>query len=185
MDQQTDAEIVARVLKGDKKAYALLIEAYKGPVFNLVFRMTGSYSDADDLSQEIFIRAYQNLRQFDQDKKFFTWLYTLGINLIRNHLKKKAKDVENHTMDHQSPELQTKGDASGEGDFPSEESMRRLDENMRKLPVDLREAIILKFYQDLTFEEVAAITGDSLSAVKMRVYRGLEKLKQLMEVIRL
>ena len=56
---------------------------------------------------------------------------------------------------------------------------------MQKLPVDLREAIILKFYQDLTFEEVATITGDSLSAVKMRVYRGLEKLKQLMEVIKL
>ena len=63
--------------------------------------------------------------------------------------------------------------------------MRRLDVNMQKLPVDLREAIILKFYQDLSFEQVAAITGDSLSAVKMRVYRGLEKIKQLMEVRKL
>ena len=185
MDQKADAEIVADVLKGDVQSYALLIEAYKGPVFNLAFRMTGSYSDADDLTQEIFIRAYQKLQQFDQDKKFFTWLYTLGINLIRNHLKKKAKDVANHTMDRRFPEPQTKGDESREGDFPSEDSMRRLDENMQKLPVDLREAIILKFYQDLTFEEVAAITGDSLSAVKMRVYRGLEKLKQLMEVVKL
>ena len=185
MGQKTDAEIVVRVLKGDKKAYALLIEAYKGPVFNLAFRMTGSYQDADDLTQDIFIRAYQNLHQFDQDKKFFTWLYTLGINLIRNHLKKKAKDVASHTMDRRFSELQTKGDESREGDFPSEESMRWLDENMQKLPVDLRESIILKFYQDLTFEEVAAITGDSLSAVKMRVYRGLEKLKQLLEVIEL
>jgi len=185
MDQKTDAEIVANVLKGDVQSYALLIDAYKGPVFNLAFRMTGSYSDADDLTQEIFIRAYQNLQQFDQDKKFFTWLYTLGINLIRNHLKKKAKDVASYRMDHQFSEPQTKGDESREGDFPSEESMRRLDENMQKLPVDLREAIILKFYQDLTFEEIAAITGDSLSAVKMRVYRGLEKLKQLMEVIKL
>ena len=185
MDQKADAEIVANVLKGDVQSYALLIEAYKGPVFNLAFRMTGSYSDADDLTQEIFIRAYQKLHQFDQDKKYFTWLYTLGINLIRNHLKKKAKDVANHTTNRQFPEPQTKGDESREGDFPSEDSMRRLDENMQKLPVDLREAIILKFYQDLTFEEVAAITGDSLSAVKMRVYRGLEKLKQLMEVVKL
>ncbi len=185
MDQNQEREIIKRVERGERNAYALLIEAYKGPLFNLAFRMTGSYPDADDLTQEIFIRAYQNLQQFDQDKKFFTWLYTLGINLIRNHLKKKAKDVANHTMDHQFPEPQTKGDASGEGDFPSEESMRRLDENMQRLPVDWREAIILKFYQDLTFEEVAAITGDSLSAVKMRVYRGLEKLKQLMEVAKL
>jgi len=185
MEQKADAEIVSRILKGERDAYALLIEAYKGPVFNLVFRMTGSYSDTDDLSQEIFIRAYQNLQQFDQDKKFFTWLYTLGINLIRNHLKKKEKDAENHTIEHPFPEPKTKGDASGEGNVPSEESMRRLDENMRKLPVDLREAIILKFYQDRTFEEVAAVTGDSLSAVKMRVYRGLQRLKQLMEVVKL
>ena len=185
MDQNQECEIIKQVERGERDAYALLIEAYKGPVFNLAFRMPGSYSDADDLTQEIFIRAYQNLHQFDQDKKFFTWLYTLGINLIRNHLKKKAKDVASHTMDRRFSELQTKGDESREGDFPSEESMRRLDENMQKLPVDLREAIILKFYQDLTFEEIAAITGDSLSAVKMRVYRGLEKLRQLMEVIRL
>ncbi len=185
MDQKTDAEIVARVLKGDKKAYALLIEVYKGPVFNLAYRMTDSYQDADDLTQETFIRAYQRLQQFDQDKKYFTWLYTISINLIRNHLKKKARDVANHTTDRQFPESPTKGDESREGDFPSEDSMRRLDENMQKLPVDLREAIILKFYQDLTFEEIAVITGDSLSAVKMRVYRGLEKLRQLMEVIRL
>jgi len=185
MDQNQEREIIKRVEKGERDAYALLIEMYKGPLFNLAFRMTGSYSDADDLTQEIFIRAYQKLQQFDQDKKFFTWLYTLGINLIRNHLKKKAKDVANHTMDHQFRGPQTRGDESGEGDFPSEDSMRSLDENMQRLPVDLREAIILKFYQDLTFEEVAAITGDSLSAVKMRVYRGLEKLKQLMEVIKL
>ena len=125
MDQKTDAEIVARVLKGDIKAYTLLIEAYKGPVFNLAFRMTGSYQDADDLTQEIFIRAYQKLQKFDQDKKFFTWLYTLGINLIRNHLKKKARDIANHTTDHQFPEPQTKGDESREGDLLSEESMRR------------------------------------------------------------
>ena len=93
MDQKADAEIVANVLKGDVQSYALLIEAYKGPVFNLAFRMTGSYSDADDLTQEIFIRAYQKLHQFDQDKKYFTWLYTLGINLIRNHLKKKQRTL--------------------------------------------------------------------------------------------
>jgi len=63
----------------------------------------------------------------------------------------------------------------------AEERMIKLEKSLQKLPVDLREAIVLKFYQNLTFEEVAAVTGDSLSAVKMRIYRGLEKLKQLLE----
>lgn len=181
MDQKTDAEIVARVLKGDKKAYALLIEAYKGPVFNLAFRMTGSYPDADDLTQETFIRAYQKLPQFDQEKKFFTWLYTIGINLIRNHLKKEVRDISSPASIRLSHDSQRQGLEDGEGDLLSEDSMLKLEKTMQKLPVDLREAIILKFHQGLTFEEVAAITGSSVSAVKMRVYRGLEKLKSLMD----
>ena len=181
MDQKTDAEIVARVLKGDRQAYDLLIDAYKGPVFNLAFRMTGSLPDAEDLTQEIFIRAYQKLYQFDQQKKYFTWVYTIAANLIRNHLKKKSKEIQNHRKDRAFSESSSQKADSGEEDLLSEENMKRLDENMRKLPVDLREAIILKFHQDLTFEEVAAITGDSVSAVKMHVYRGLEKLKFMMD----
>ena len=181
MDQKTDAEIVARILEGDVQAYAQLVDAYKSPIYNLAFRMTGSLSDAEDLTQEIFIRAYQKLYQFNRGKKYFTWLYTIGINLIRNHSKKKSKDALTHTMDHFSTESQRTGKESREGDFLSEDSIKRLDENMQKLPVDMREAIILKYYQDMTFEEVAAVTSDSVSAVKMRVYRGLEKLKALMD----
>lgn len=180
MDQKTDAEIVARIIEGDVQAYAQLVDAYKGPIYNLAFRMTGSLSDAEDLTQEIFIRAYQKLYQFNQEKKYFTWLYTIAINLIRNHLKKKSKDVLSHTTDHFSPESQRTEKENREGDFLSEDSMKWLDVNMQKLPVDMREAIILKFHQDMTFEEVAAVTSDSVSAVKMRVYRGLEKLKALM-----
>ena len=181
MDQKTEAEIVARVLKGDRQSYALLVDAYKGPVFIFALRMTGSGQDADDLTQEIFIRAYQKLHKFDQEKKLFSWLYTIGINLIRNHLKKKARDLSHHTADRLFAESQDQRNESREGDLDSEDSLRKLEKIMQQLPVDLREAIILKFYQNLTFEEVAAITGDSLGAVKMRIYRGLKQLRQLME----
>lgn len=181
MDQKTDAEIIARVLNGDKQSYALLVEKYKGPVFNLAYRMTGSYEDADDLTQETFIRAYQKLQQFDQNKKFFTWLYTIGINLIRNHLKKNARNASHLAAADSALEYQPRGNEKGEGDALSDDRMIRLERIIQKLPVDLREAIILKFVQDLTFEEVATVTGDSVSAVKMRIYRGLEKIKQIME----
>ncbi|PKN65416.1 MAG: RNA polymerase [Deltaproteobacteria bacterium HGW-Deltaproteobacteria-12] len=181
MDQKTGAEIIARVLKGERQAYALLVEEYKGPIFNLAYRMTGSREDADDLTQETFIRAYQNLHQFDQSKKFFTWLYTIGINLIRNNLKKNARDVSHLAAADSALEYQSQGNGRGEGDVLFDDRMIRLERIIQKLPVDLREAIILKFHQDLTFEEVANVTGDSVSAVKMRIYRGLEKMKQMME----
>lgn len=181
MDQKTESEIIARVLSGDRQAYALLVEAYKGPIFNLAYRMTGSREDADDLTQDIFIRAYQKLQQFDQSNKFFTWLYTIGINLIRNHLKKNARDVSHLAAADSVLESQTQGNERGEGDGLSDDRMIRLEKIIQQLPVDLREAIILKFIQDLTFEEVANITGDSVSAVKMRIYRGLENIKQMLE----
>ena len=181
MDHQTAAEIIARVLLGDKKAYSLLVDAYQGPLFNLAFRMTGSYADADDLTQEIFFRAYQQLRKFNQENHFFTWLYTIGINLIRNHIKKKTRDAALNAAQGYSSESQLKKFEEKERDSLPEDRMIMLEKTLRKLPIEVREAIILKYYQNMTFEEVAAITGDSTSAVKMRIYRGLEKIKQTME----
>lgn len=181
MDQDQEQEIIGRVLGGDRSAFAGLVEKYQGPIFNLAYRMTGSREDADDLTQEIFIRAYQQLQRFDQSKKYFTWLYTVGINLIRNHLKKNARNVSHLAAVGSALEHHKQEDGRGEGDRLSDDRMIRLEKIIQQLPVDLREAIILKFVQDLTFEEVAAVTGDSLSAVKMRIYRGLEKMKQMME----
>ena len=180
MDQDQEQEIIGRVLGGDRSAFAGLVEKYQGPIFNLAYRMTGTREDADDLTQETFIRAYQNLRRFDQTKKFFTWLYTIGINVIRNNLKKNVRDISHLAAAGSSLEQQ-QINGEGEGDVLSDDRMIRLEQVIRKLPVDLREAIILKFVQDLTFEEVAKITGDSVSAVKMRIYRGLEKMRQMME----
>ncbi len=181
MDQDQEQEIIGRVLGGDCSAFAGLVEKHQGPIFNLAYRMTGSREDADDLTQETFIRAYQNLQQFDQGKKFFTWLYTIGINLIRNHLKKNERKVAHLVAPDSALEHQAQGHEIGEGEALSYDRMIRLEQVIRKLPVDLREAIILKFVQDLTFEQVANVTGDSVSAVKMRIYRGLEKIKEMME----
>jgi len=181
MDQKTETEIITLVLSGDRQAYALLVEEYKASIFNLAYRMTGSLDDADDLTQETFIRAYQNLRRFNQSKKFFTWLYTISINLIRNHLKKSVRDVSYLEGAGSDLKYNSQGSEGREGNALSDDRMTRLEQVIQKLPVDLREAIILRFVHDLTFEEVAQVTGDSLSAVKMRIYRGLEKMKQMME----
>ena len=181
MDQDQEQEIIGRVLGGDRSAFAGLVEKYQGPVFNLAYRMTGSREDADDLTQETFIRAYQNLHRFDRDKKFFTWLYTIGINLIRNHLKKNARNVSHLAVADSALEHQTSGEGRGESYVISDDRMLRLEKIIQQLPLDLREAVILKFMQDLTFEEVANVTGESVSAVKMRIYRGLEKIKEILE----
>lgn len=179
MTPTEENQIVERVLKGEREAFAALLDAYKGAIFNLAFRMTDSYQDADDLSQETFIRAYRNLRQFDPQKRFFTWIYTIGLNLIRNHMKKRGREMSRENATRSSSEAGIDQGAQTERDMMQAQEIRRLEICLQKLPTDLREAVVLRFYQDLSFEEIATISDASLSAVKMRVYRGLEQLKRM------
>jgi|GEM_PF-522113 len=176
----TDEErkIIGKVIAGDRNAYALLVNAYQGPVFNLAYRMTLNYEDAGDLAQETFLKAYLHLRSFDTGKSLFTWIYTIALNLTRNHLKKKGRERAGEIID--KAFYEAGGGAQAEGMIRSQEILQ-MESCLLKLPVALREAIVLRYYQDLSYDEAAAILNSTASAVKMRVYRGLEKLKQLME----
>ena len=176
MDQKTETEIIVRVLRGDRQAYALLVEEYKVPVYNLAYRMTGNPADADDLTQETFIRAYRYLWRYDTKRKFFTWLYSISLNLIKNHIKKNKVNLK--TIDGikilsvpQSNSLQDK------------QLIENYDINiyLRQVPYKLRSLLIMKYHQELSFEEIAEITGRSVSAVKMSIYRGLEFLKKIIK----
>lgn len=180
MEQDEESEIIESVLRGKRETYALLVDAYRTQIFNLAYRMTGNYEDASDLAQETFIRAYQNLRQFDPEKRFFTWLYTIGLNLIRNHLKKRGREMSRDTAARSSSEGGIDQGAQTERDLIQTQEIGRLEICLQELPEDLRGAVVLRFYEDLSLEEIATISGASLSAVKMRVYRGLEQLKGLM-----
>jgi len=182
MDQKTASQIVARVLGGEKQAYALLVDEYKQAVYHLAYRMTHNTEDARDLAQESFLRAYQNLSHYDSNRSFFTWLYTLSLNVIRNFLKKRNVVWPAKRNDYLARELQN---AQNQQTF-SEEVLQREKEEMleiclARLSAQLRELIVLRFYQGLSFEEIAEITGLSQSAVKMRTYRSLEKLQKYFE----
>ncbi|MBW2599673.1 MAG: RNA polymerase sigma factor [Deltaproteobacteria bacterium] len=180
MEEKKEIDIIKRVLDGDHDSYALLVDRYKAPIFNLACRMTGSYEDASDLAQETFVKAFKNLGHFDQKKKFFTWLYTIGLNLVRNHLKKgKRVSLRGVAADTDLPSRDKS--LNPEHSLIREQKMRHLNMCLHRLPDNLKEAVVLRFYQELSFGEVAGISGISLSAAKMRTYRGLEKLRELME----
>jgi RNA polymerase sigma-70 factor, ECF subfamily len=177
-NSQEEQGLVARVCRGEKAAFAVLVDAYSKPIFNLAFRMTGSRQDADDLAQEAFLRAYQKLKWFNPEKKFFTWLYTIALNIIRNHLKSSPERAARRA-DTDHPPANPVDPANPEGLLLDKEKEQLLENCLQKLPLDLKEAVVLRFYQDLTFDEIAAVTDASVSAVKMRAYRGLERLRTL------
>ena len=180
MDQEQEKQIIKRIRKGNRDAYGLLVEGYKGPIFNLAYRMMHEYQDADDLAQETFVRAYQALKYFDTRKRFFPWLYAIALNLIRNHLKKKREFPLPETIGGPAHRAWEHNTDNPEHALIKDQEIEQLDSLLQKLPLDMREAVVLRFYQELSFEDISEILGISLSSAKMRVYRGLEKLRLLM-----
>ena len=180
MDKSREIDIIVRVLRGDRNAYALLVDEYKGPIFNLVYRLTFCYQDAHDLTQETFLRAYEALKSFDTRKRFFSWLYIIGLNLIRNHLGKEREFPLLETIGEPAHRAWEHNTDNPEHALIKDQEIEQLDSLLQKLPLDMREAVVLRFYQELSFEDISEILGISLSSAKMRVYRGLEKLRLLM-----
>jgi len=179
MKQIDEGEIIGRVLGGDREAFSALVDTYKGPIFRLAFRMTGSAQDADDLTQETFLRAFQSLMRFRTGERFFPWLYTVSLNAIRNHLRKANTQLE-ETVGYKTPEATDPRDDPAEAAMGQERG-RRLQGYLLRLPVPVREVLVLRFYEELSFEDIASVTGDTLSSAKMKVYRGLEKIRFMME----
>jgi len=180
MNIKRENEIIQRILNGNREEFSFFVDKYQGPIYNLVYRLTGSKQDAEDLAQETFIKAYKSLNKFQIKRKFFSWLYTIAINLTRNHLKKKKPLIVENVEELKSDNRQTDKN-NPEINLIKHEQAQALASSIQKLPIALREAIILRYYFYLPFEEIARILCISLSGAKMRVYRGLEKLEILMK----
>jgi RNA polymerase sigma-70 factor (ECF subfamily) len=169
--------LVYEILSGDVNSYALLVKRYQKPIYNLMMRMTGSDQDALDLTQETFVRAYEKLEKFSPSAPFFPWLYTMGLNLARDFLRRaKRSPIESYEPDDSfSIEIDQYDRLADQID------VQKVSEVLQSLPVDYREALLLRFHEGLSVGEVAYALGLSLSAAKMRIHRGLLKLRQLLE----
>jgi RNA polymerase sigma-70 factor, ECF subfamily len=180
MDQASDHQVVFAVLAGDVDAYAALVQRYQKPIYNLMFRLTGSYADSLDLAQETFIKAYESLHRFRKGSRFFPWLYSIGLNHGRNFLRR------NSIL--QVVDLNDWEETSGL-DHPGQEEENlcvRLDAHeihkaLARIPVDYREAVVMRYHEELSMEEIATILQVSVSGAKMRVHRGLRKLREILE----
>jgi RNA polymerase sigma-70 factor (ECF subfamily) len=178
MDEADDRSVVKAVLQGKKEAFAVLVQRYQKPMYNLMFRSTRSAEDAADLAQEAFIRAYQKLDRFDPEKKFFPWLYTIGLNLARDFGRRKRGTGQ---------WLPLRDTDQMEADPPAEleelDRRRMIDQvqaALMELSVEDREALMLRYHHERSMTELAEIFSVSLSGAKMRVHRALKRLKDVL-----
>jgi RNA polymerase sigma-70 factor (ECF subfamily) len=169
--------LVYEILSGDVNAYALLVKRYQKPIFNLMLRMTGNEQDAVDLTQETFVKAYEKLEKFDPSAPFFPWLYTMGLNLARDFIRKGKRCP----IECCEPENSVFTEIRQDDRLADQIDVQEVLEGLKTLPVDYREALLLRFHEGLSVNEVAYALGLSLSGAKMRIHRGLSKLRQLLE----
>ena len=180
MDNGDDQRVIAAVLAGETDAYAVLVERYQKPIFNLMVRMTGSTWDALDLAQETFIKAFEQLHRFRLGKRFFPWLYTIGLNHSKNFIRQR-RSVQTTSLDGCEAGFDPANPRMEEEKLCARLDAVRITKALEELPFDYREAVILRYHEELSMDEIASVLGISVSGAKMRVHRGLKKLREILE----
>ena len=173
----TEEDIIRRCLGGEKEMYSILVERYQTMVLTIAYRMLGDEDGAKDVAQESFVSAYVSLKKFKRDSKFSTWLVSITINKCRDLLRSKKSDVPIEEME---GTLQDR-EPNPEDVLRRSQGEEGLQKALAGLPEEYREALVLKHVQGLDYKEMAALTGVSIGALKVRTYRAREMLKELLK----
>lgn len=182
MSELNDMEIVERAKGGDMEAFAEIVRRYGDRVYRFVYSRIGSQEDAYDASQDVMVQVLESIGSFRGESKFSTWLYSVALNYCRNYRRKagRARLVSIHkgTGDEET-EIQICDERERTEDRIIEEEMvAAIKTEMVKLPDDYREILHLRDIEGMPYEEIASITGISLSNVKVRIHRGREMLRK-------
>ena len=171
---------VAASRSGDSLAFNRLVLRWEKRIYNLTLRMLGDKDEAEEATQEVFLSAFRGIRRFRHDAKFSTWLYRIAVNQCITRLRRKPPGIHCSLDDQDSdarPLVELPAHESHEAEFLLEESRRKVRNALEHLPPEQRTVVELKFFQELTFEEISGIVDMPASTVKSRLYAGLEVLK--------
>ncbi len=189
-EAQVIAALVRRCVAGDAAAWEELVQRFHRRVYNICYRFTGSADDADDLTQEVFIKMYRTLNAYDLERgAFMTWMATLARNLLVDHFRKSKGDRLTDSID-AAPVADEDGQTLGEhlqdpglgpqSRVESGETQRIVQHALQKLSPDLREAVILRDLQDMDYREIAIALKVPEGTVKSRINRGRTELARLL-----
>ena len=170
-DNDRDIDLMKRVKNGDEAAFEELVARHYQTVYKLAYRFLYDSPEAEDITQEVFIRVYRAASTYTPKAKFSTWLYTITKNLCFNELRKKKSVTVFSIEDEMLPELPSL-DESPVSRLEEAEVKQRVLEAVKALPPNLRIAVLLLKYHGLSYEEVADILGCTVNAVKLRVHRA-------------
>ena len=188
--EQLDEDLVLRVQRGDKSAFDFLVIKYQHRIIQLVNRYVKDPSEAQDVAQEAFIKAYRALGNFRGDSAFYTWLYRIAINTAKNYLVSRSRRNSDYQVDIQDAEVfenapQLQGMETPERHLLNQEIIDTIQEAIDKLPEDMRTAIMLREFEGMSYEEIAETMDCPVGTVRSRIFRAREaidnKLNPLLE----
>jgi len=182
---RTDEELVASATAGDLDSFNQLVSRWERPIYALAYRTLGRDEDARDVVQEAFMRAYRGLRGFKGEAKFSSWLYRITLNLCRDWMRRERRAQVVALPEGVDP-LELADDRASPAESVEDLVARRemsaaVARAMQELPEEQRQAIMLKEYHGLTFQEIADQLNCPLSTVKTRLYQGLSVLRRRLE----
>jgi RNA polymerase sigma-70 factor (ECF subfamily) len=183
-----DAALMLRVKQGDRDAFSTLVEKYKQPVMNLVYRSLSDATEAEDLAQHVFLQVYKSAHRYEVSAKFSTWLFTIARNLCLNEIRRRSRHPA-ESLDQVSPEnddqplrqVEDLRNASPPDALLQSELEEKVELALAVLPEKQRTALLLCRQEELSYEEIADVLECSLSATKSLIHRARESLKQVLK----
>jgi RNA polymerase sigma-70 factor, ECF subfamily len=175
----TDKQLVARVQKGDSRAFDMLVLKYQHKIFSLISRYIRDADEVQDVAQEAFIKAYRALPRFRGESAFYTWLYRIAINTAKNYLVSRARRPPGSDVDVADAEYYEGGGALRDIENPENalfgaELKKVVEDAISQLPDDLRSAVTLREFDGLSYEDIAEIMDCPVGTVRSRIFRARE-----------
>jgi RNA polymerase sigma-70 factor (ECF subfamily) len=189
-ERSTDQELVRRAQAGDRRAFDLLVLKYQQKVANLIGRYIRERAEVLDVTQDAFLKAYRALDGFRGESAFYTWLYRIAVNTVKNHLVAQGRrppgdDLEADVAEQMDLGSRLRENATPEGHLLTDEIARTVQQALDDLPDDLRTAIVLRELEGMSYEEIASAMDCPIGTVRSRIFRAREaidkRLRPLLE----
>jgi RNA polymerase sigma-70 factor (ECF subfamily) len=179
---ENDDRLIQRVQEGDNYAFDLLVKRYQRKIYFLAYRMVKNHDNADDIAQDTFIHAYTAIKSFKTGYSFYTWLYRICINLSINFLKRQKFMITESQFEEDKNPLEkesTRVDAADH--LAAKELELKIDRALNLLPPKFKAVLILRIYEDLSYEEIAQTLDISTGTVMSRLFRARERMQEMLK----
>jgi len=173
--------LVSSAKKGDAEAFAFLARYYWAPIYRMVYHRVRSRMDAEDITQDVFITAFKRVKSLNEESKFRSWLYTVAINRVRDHMRKrKLLNLMGFSAPKQADDIEQQGISEGPNAFEKvlrKDFWNEVENFLSELSRFEREVFILRFMDQLSISEIAEVMGKGQSTIKTHLYRALKKFR--------